>query len=194
MQPKLDRKRIAVELLAAGYTTRYIVKKMIEAEVEPYAETDLVAFRQQYAPEIADLQEASDREVLNSGLSRRAERVRRLSHYVETLENVLDSAPEGQVPLKVGKEFRAAIKDIQEEVDPLGLRGLVDPNDPWVKHISLLISLRPDPQLPSNTPPLRLSESSSKTDTSVEQLSLGLDGKSLQEESVEVRVSTPRSS
>jgi len=186
-----DRKRRAIKLLAAGYTTRAIRRKMIKEGFEPYEEVELIQMRQRYAPEISDLQESHAIDVFDRGLARRSERVRRLTILAERLEDELEE--QDLVPLKVSKEYRATLAQIGAETDPLGLSSPVDPKDPWVILISKLFKIGEAQQLPSSTQSQKPSELNSPT-SNEKLLSVEVESNSLPEESVEVKVGSQHSS
>ena len=158
------RLQFAIDRLVEGYTTGVIVEKMKTALFRPFTEIELVQLRQQYAPEIADLRESLEIAVLESGLSRRSERIRRLSVLTESLEKDLKLEDEGlPVPLKVSKEYRETIGQIAQEVDPLGLHSALDPKDPWFILITNMMQLRSDQHLTSSSSLPTPSDAASQT-------------------------------
>ena len=184
------RRGFAVDLLAQGYTTRMIIVKMTDADLKPYGEVELVLMRQQYAPQIDDLRERGEVEVLTRGLARRSERVRRLALLGEKLEHglALDD-PEGPVPLKVSVEYRKTLGQIQAEVDPLGLRSALDPDDPWMIMITKLMLLGEARQSLSSLP-LQKDSESKLLQNSIEHSSPEQDSSLSQVVSVEASPST----
>ena len=201
------RHDLAIRLLSQGYTTRAVNFRLQDAGQTPFQESDLIRLRQQYAPEIDDLREREEIEVRARGLARRGERIRRLNKLAELLETRLfvsdptDGSTESQpvpserkdIPLKLIAEYRKLVAQIGQEADPLGIAEALDQNDPWVQVIIMLTKSGSVPKSVSNLSSQNLLESPLQ-EISSELSQAERERNLLQEESVEVRVSTPPSS
>ncbi len=202
------RHDLAIRLLSQGYTTRAVNFRLQDAGQTPFQESDLIRLRQQYAPEIDDLREREEIEVRARGLARRGERIRRLNKLAELLETRLfvsdptdgstDSQPVPRaseardIPLKLIAEYRKLVAQIGLEADPLGIAEALDQNDPWVQVIIMLTKSGSVPKSVSNLSSQTLLESPLQ-EISGELSLVEQERNSSQEESAEVRVSTPPS-
>jgi ribonucleotide reductase alpha subunit len=122
----LPMTRFIVQLFARGYTLRAIKKKVLLEYEKELTDTELLRYMDRYAPDIMAYQEQADQITLTTGLAKKEERVARLSELAEELE---DDALKGNP--KLAPIYLRTLKQIQEEMEPLGINVSLPPNDPW---------------------------------------------------------------
>lgn len=127
-----------IELLTYGYTARYITRYFLTEYKITLTDSDVLRAAVQFGAAIDQYQEEIGKQVLNHGLSQRAERVRRLSVLAEKLE-----PNEGAkvLELKTVKVYLQTLKQIHDETEPFEILKAMDPDDPWVKLLSDLSQL-----------------------------------------------------
>lgn len=154
-----------IELFAEGYTARYIVQHIKEQFEVELSDAQVLQAAVQFEADIAHYQEELGQKVMKRGLARKEERIRRLARIAERLEPKEDE----NMNLKQVKEYRATLKQIGDEVSPLGLTVPIDESDQWLVLLSKLKPSTPQdliekestPSLPSSASSLQTSSNQS---------------------------------
>lgn len=145
----MEVRRVVIEMFARGYTVRTIAKRLEDPELlgrVPSAD-ELIRLTMDYATDIEQARADISKLVLERGLALKEERLLRLTELAEAYEK---PAVGGNV--KSAGVYLRTLKQIQEEVEPLGMLLIHPELDPWGR---MLLSLReasqskPTPQLES---------------------------------------------
>lgn len=139
-----EHRAAIIKLFAQGYTIRHIRNYIMkEIELEP-SEADLIKVAVLYSDDITLVRQELAEEALMTGLARKEERVRRMNELAEKLEELGDAL---KAP-KVARTYLAVLKQIQGEMEPLGITVTLPGNDPWMQLLQKLTPPSTTAQLP----------------------------------------------
>lgn len=116
-----------IKWFAQGYTVRTIALKVAMLTGISATDQDLLRLGVCYAEDIEKVRREIAEIALVRGLARKEERVARLNELAERWE---DKAKEDG---KAARTYMATLKQIQSEMEPLGIRVHLDEEDPWAK-------------------------------------------------------------
>ena len=143
-----DIRLAVIEWFARGFTVRRIrAKLLVEYEYES-SEQELMRLSIAYADDVEQARREISEMVLERGLASKTERVLRLSELAESWEDRAHSEA------KAAGVYMRALKQVHEEIEPLGLTVLIPTSDPWGKLISDLREAR-SPQLTATPEPIK---------------------------------------
>ena len=137
---QLDQEEIAgiIVLFARGYSVRYVERTLQERAAKNGDESllptqqDLLTLYVRYGDNIAEVRNDLEKQVLNTGLALKGERIRRLSEIAENIEPIALRPATMEAPLNLHaiEQYRKILKDVQAEIEPLNIK-FIAPDDPW---------------------------------------------------------------
>ena len=111
-----ERERLLACLADLGVSsTRSIVEEQTHLHL---SDRQLNYYRKRYGPDIQELVAEGRERALLEGLSQKSERVRQLTDYAKDLRT-----RRRKMPLEIGKEWRATLRQIAEELEDIQPRG-----------------------------------------------------------------------
>lgn len=123
-----------IQLIAEGYTARYITQFMREHGVE-LSDAQVLQAAVQFEGDVAKYQEELGQDAIERGYARKEVRLRHLNRIAERLEPEEDGKP---LNLKQTKAYCDVLDQIAREADPLGLRIPVNKGDQWLAILMML--------------------------------------------------------
>ena len=120
-----DIRLAIIEWFARGFTVRRIRAKLIKTYDYESSEKELMRLSIAYADDVEQARREISEMVLERGLASKSERVLRLSELAESWED------RAHTEVKAAGVYQRTLKQIHDEVEPLGLTIVVPSSDPW---------------------------------------------------------------
>jgi hypothetical protein len=142
-----------IDLFAQGYTVRAVRRALVKRVARVPQEQALVQVAISYADQIRERRKQLASEVLSAGPIRPEERIRRLTHVAEIIEDVIEpnTADDPNAQPNLGRAnsnvtaYLRTMEQIRREAEMAGLKPAIDPEDPWL----LVLQQLKAPSLPS---------------------------------------------